>query len=192
MSIKKFLLSTGNGDCEESELDSFGIRTIGYDDVEKKIIISNAHIIGNLIVSGSISGSLTGSVNGNSGTNSNVDIGNIIKFNKSYGVINVGDIVSIGQNGLARCDNTNDLLSNVFGVVYSSGSGEVQVQTSGEAEVSIISSYDTGSVLYASVDGAASSYNDISSSCYITQVGFISGNGPGKIIIQPRVFGQKA
>lgn len=191
MSIKKFIISTGDGELEESELDSSGQRTIGYDDVAQRVQLSKAYIVGDLYVSGSIIGTLTGSVSG-SASGGGSSIPSTVKFTSCSGTVTVGDIVSVGLNGLTRCNNNFDLLSNAFGVVYSSGSGEIQVQTHGEIELRQVNGIvNTGSVLYAGIAGEASTYDNISSGCYITQIGYISGNGTNKLIIQPRVFGQK-
>lgn len=191
MAIKKFLISDGDGDAEESELDSSGIRTIGYDDVQQRVQLSKAYIVGNLYVSGSIFGNLTGSLSGSSTSSGGSTTPSTITFTKSASSLAIGDIVAVGSSGLARCNNSNDLLSNVVGVVYSSGSGQIQVQVFGEATVSTSGSYNTGSVMYAGSNGQAVTYDQINSGQNITQVGFMSGNGVGKLIIQPRIFGVK-
>lgn len=191
MAIKKFFISDGEGGMEESELDSSGQRTIGYDDTNKRIQLSNAYVINNLYVSGSIIGNLTGSLSGSSTNSGGSTTPSTVKFTKSVGSIAAGDIVAVGSSGLSRCNNSNELLSNVIGVVYSSGSGEIQVQVFGEATVSTIGSYNTGSIMYAGQNGQAITYDQINSGQNITQVGFMSGNGSGKLIIQPRIFGVK-
>lgn len=192
MSIKKFIISTGDGDLEESELDSSGQRTIGYDDVEQRVQLSKAYVVGDLYVSGSIIGNLTGSVNGNASGGGGASVANTVKFTKSVTALSVGDVVSISANGLSRCNYSDSLLSNVIGVVYASASNEVEVQTYGEIEIStIFGTCTTGSVLFAGAFGSGATYDQIPSGGYITQIGYISGNGPNKLIIQPRVFGIK-
>lgn len=191
MAIKKFLISDGSGDTEESELDSSGLRTIGYNDVSKIVELSNAYVINNLYVSGSIFGNLTGSLSGSSTSSGGSTTPSTVLFTKSAAPVSVGDIVAVGPSGLTRCNNSNELLSNVVGVVYSSGSGQIQVQVFGEATVSTLGTHSTGSVMYAGSNGQAVTYDQIDSGQNITQVGFMSGNGPGKLIIQPRIFGVK-
>lgn len=194
MAMKKFFISDGEGEIQESELDSFGNQTIVYDDINKIVQLSSAYIVNNLYVSGSIIGNLTGSVDGiaggGSGNQSN-STPSTINFKKTASPVSVGDIVSIGASGLAKCNNSIDLLSNVIGVIYSSGSNEVEVQVFGEAEVNISGNYSTGSMLFAGLAGNAVTYENIPDGNHITQVGFISGNGPGRLIIQPRIFGKK-
>jgi hypothetical protein len=191
MSIKRFFISSGDGDMEESELDSSGIRTIGYDDVEQRVQLSKAYVIGNLYVSGSIIGNLTGSVSGSaSGGSENNTASSTVTFKNAATALSVGNIVSVGSSGLAKCNNSDNLLSNAIGVVYSSGSSGVEVQVFGEATVSTAGTYSTGSVMYAGINGEAVTYDQLTSGKYVTQVGIISGNGIGKLIIQPRIFGQ--
>ena len=115
-----------------------------------------------------------------------------VKFTSSSGPVSVGDVVAISPDGLAKCNNSSDTLSNVIGTVYFSGSGEILVQTSGESTVTVNGSCSTGSMIYAGSTGDVVTYDQLASGDYVTQVGFISGNGIGKIIIQPRIFGQLA
>lgn len=191
MTIKKFILSTGDGELEESEVDSSGNRTIAYDDSLQRVQLSKAYVIGNLYVSGSIVGNLTGSVNGSASSGGSATT-STVTFTKSTGVITVGDIVALNQNGLARCNYLDSVLSNAIGVVSFSGSNNIEVQTFGEAEIRIAyGAITTGSVLYVGATGSAVTYDQISSGAYITQVGIFSGNGGMKLIIQPRIFGIK-
>lgn len=293
MTIKKFLISSGDGDTEESELDSSGLRTIGYDDVKKVVVLSNAHIINNLYVTGSVSGSfigdgsqltnlsasqITGLISSvetfnnitGSGTQSNPVVlkdniqlitvtasfsgdgsqitgltaaqisgiissvsssGNIIgdgtdnnpitlknniqlqsvtasfsgdgsnlynipsisseiEFTESYGQIQINDIVAIGPNGVTRCEKTNDMLSNVIGVVTNVNGSSVFVKTFGQATVNFSGNYSRGSTVYVGSGGAVVLYSELVAGDYATQVGYVSGNGDNKIILQPRVYGQ--
>ncbi len=240
MSIKKFIISSGDGDLEESELDSSGVRTIGYDDVSQRVQLSNAYVIGNLYISGSIYGNLTGSLSGSStggssnssGISSVSSSGNItgsglsgdeirlkdnisltsvtasfsgdgsrltnvsafptVKFTKASGSISVGDAVALSSTGLSRCNNTSNTLSNVIGIVVSSGSDGVYVQTSGEATPKSLffDTLTTGTVFWAYTGGNLCTYSYLVAGNYATQVGYLSNDS--KIIIQPRVFGQLA
>ena len=147
--------------------------------------------LNNNINIGSITGSFSGSFYGDASTL--INIYPKIKFTTSAGLLSVGDIVSISASGLSKANNTSDILSNAFGVVASSGSGEVYVQTSGEIELNSINvSYTTGSVIYVDGAGQGTLYENIPSGGYITQIGYVTGNGAKKIVIVPRVFGQKA
>lgn len=103
----------------------------------------------------------------------------------------VGDVVAL-SGSLVKADNSNDMQSNAFGVVSAVNGNSVIVKMSGEATTSGASSIaGVGIPVYVGTAGAVVEYLSISSGQYITQVGFISPNS-GKIIIQPRIFGQKA
>jgi len=159
----------------------------------QRVELSNVYVVNNLYVSGSIFGNLTGSLSGSStgGSSGGSGASTSVLFTKIASPVSVGDIVSLSSTGLAKCSKTNDLLSNAIGIVQTSGSGQVYVQTSGESTVTVAGTYSTGSILYAGNSGGACTYDQIGSGEYITQVGIASGNGVGKLIIQPRIFGQK-
>lgn len=194
MAIKRFLISSGDGDTEESTFNSDGKITIAYDDSQQKIILSDVHISGSITVEGNLTGTtLTGSLSGSTVTNSvggGASNSINIEFTKIASSVAVGDIVAVGASGLAKCNKSNNLLSNVIGVVASSGSGVVTVQVCGETEIVTGGNYSTGSLMYAGSDGNAVTYDQLVTGDYVTQVGIMSGNGTGKLIIQPRIFGQ--
>lgn len=114
-----------------------------------------------------------------------------IVFNYAPQAIQVGHIVALSSSGLMKSDNLNNLLSNAIGVVCYSGSGEIHVQTAGEIELNVIDgTYTTGTVIYVGDVGHGTTYPELVTGNYVTQIGYISGNGGKKIVLQPRVFGQ--
>jgi len=81
--------------------------------------------------------------------------------------------------------------SNAFGVVSAVSGTTVTVKVFGEVTALSASNYTTaGTLVYAGPSGSVVNYASIPSGKYITQIGIISPSS-GKIIIQPRIFGQK-
>lgn len=102
--------------------------------------------------------------------------------------ISVGQAVSL-HGTLVPADKSHNLKSNVIGVAISVSGTSVVVKLVGEVSVNGASSYvDVGTPVYVGVSGSVVNYASLSTGDYVTQVGFISDTG--KIIIQPRIFGQ--
>jgi hypothetical protein len=101
-----------------------------------------------------------------------------------------GDVVAL-SGSLVKADYSDDTKSNAFGVVSAVAGTTVTVKVFGEATALSASSYSTaGTLLYVGVSGSVTNYAGIPSGKYITQIGILSPNS-GKLIIQPRIFGQK-
>jgi len=101
-----------------------------------------------------------------------------------------GDVVAL-SGSLVKADYSDDTKSNAFGVVSAVAGTTVTVKVFGEATALSASSYSTaGTLLYVGISGSVTNYAGIPSGKYITQVGILSPNS-GKLIIQPRIYGQK-
>lgn len=102
----------------------------------------------------------------------------------------VGNVVAL-SGSLVKADYSDDTKSNAFGVVSAVAGTDVTVKVFGEVTALSASNYSTaGTLLYVGVSGSVTNYAGIPSGKYITQVGILSPNS-GKLIIQPRIFGQK-
>lgn len=102
--------------------------------------------------------------------------------------LSVGQVVAL-SGSLVAADKSNDLKSNAIGVVTVVAGTDVTVKLFGEASTNGASSYAAiGTPVYVGSNGAVTNYAGLSAGNYVTQVGFISDTG--KIIIQPRIFGQ--
>lgn len=103
--------------------------------------------------------------------------------------LSVGQVVAL-SGSLVAADKLNDLKSNAIGVVSAVSGTSVSVKLFGEATTNGASSYAAiGTPVYVGSNGSVINYAGLSTGDYITQIGFISDSG--KIIIQPRIFGQK-
>jgi hypothetical protein len=95
------------------------------------------------------------------------------------------------SGALVLADYSDTLKSNAFGVVSSVSGSSVFVKMYGEATTTSASLITTiGTPAWVGPSGSVVEYSNIPSGKHATQVGYISDTG--KIIIQPRVFGQKA
>ena len=102
----------------------------------------------------------------------------------------VGDVVAL-SGSLVKADYSDDTKSNAFGVVSAVAGTNVSVKVFGEVTALSASNYATaGTLVYVGPSGSVVNYSGIPSGKYVTQVGIISTSS-GKVIIQPRVFGQK-
>jgi hypothetical protein len=101
-----------------------------------------------------------------------------------------GDIVAL-SGSLVKADYSDDTKSNAFGVVSAVSGTSVTVKVFGEVTALSASNYPTaGTLVYVGPSGSVVNYSSIPSGKYITQIGIISPSS-GKVIIQPRIFGQK-
>lgn len=103
--------------------------------------------------------------------------------------ITVGQAVAL-SGSLVVADKSNRIKSNVIGVATAVSGTSVTVKMFGEVTTNGASSFAVGSEMYLGSNGSVVAYASIGSGNYATQVGFISEDG--KIILQPRVFGQLA
>jgi hypothetical protein len=102
--------------------------------------------------------------------------------------LSVGQVVAL-SGSLVAADKSNDLKSNAIGVVSAVSGSTVTVKLFGEVSTNGASSYTAiGTPVYVGTNGEVTNYAGLSAGNYVTQVGFISDTG--KIIIQPRIFGQ--
>lgn len=102
----------------------------------------------------------------------------------------VGDIVAL-SGSLVKADYSDDTKSNAFGAVSSIVGSTVYVKVFGEVTALSASNYATaGTLVYVGPSGSVVNYSSIPSGKYITQVGIISPTS-GKVILQPRIYGQK-
>jgi len=101
-----------------------------------------------------------------------------------------GEVVALSSS-LVKADYSDDMKSNAFGIVTDVSGTTVTVKVFGEATALSASNYATaGTLVYVGPSGSVVDYASIPSGKYITQVGIISPSS-GKVIIQPRIFGQK-
>ena len=102
----------------------------------------------------------------------------------------IGDVVAL-SGSLVKADYSDDTKSNAFGVVSAVAGTNVSVKVFGEVTALSASNYATaGTLVYVGPSGSVVNYSSIPSGKYVTQVGIISTSS-GKVIIQPRIFGQK-
>lgn len=102
----------------------------------------------------------------------------------------IGDVVAL-SGSLVKADYSDDTKSNAFGVVSAVAGTSVSVKVFGEVTALSASNYATaGTLVYVGPSGSVVNFASIPSGKYITQVGIISPSS-GKVIIQPRIFGQK-
>lgn len=101
-----------------------------------------------------------------------------------------GDVVAL-SGSLVKADYSDSMKSNAFGVVSAVSGNTVTVRVFGEVTTNGASNYaDIGTLVYVGANGAVTNYAGVGSGKYLTQIGIISSSG--KIIIQPRIFGQLA
>jgi hypothetical protein len=121
MAIKKFILSDGAGDLEESSIDSSGSQTISYDDSIERIIVSNQYISGNLFISGStFAKNISGSFIGNGSGLTNIPNSSLQNSYININGTNVnlgGSIVIAGGSGGSGSGNAG-VSSWVSGALY--------------------------------------------------------------------------
>ena len=109
-----------------------------------------------------------------------------------------GDIMALSPtSGLVLAD-ANDAeveRSNAIGVfLLKPTTTTARVQVDGQVEVGDLSAYDKGDLVWVSATaGELTSYPALPSGAYATQVGIVSDDAnPGKILLQPRIFGEVA
>lgn len=103
----------------------------------------------------------------------------------------VGNAVAM-SGSYVKADYSDSLKSNVVGVVSAVDGTSVTIKLFGEVtatSASLVSA--VGTPMYLGPSGSVVQYSSIPSGKFATQVGFITPNS-GKIILQPRVFGQLA
>ncbi len=103
----------------------------------------------------------------------------------------VGNIVAM-SGALVLADYSDSMKSNAIGAVTAVSGTSVTVRVFGEVtatSASLVSA--VGTPMYVGPSGSVVQYSGITSGKYITQVGYITPSS-GKIVLQPRVFGQLA
>ena len=102
----------------------------------------------------------------------------------------VGNIVAL-SGSLVLADPSDSIKSNAIGAVSAISGTTITVKLIGEVTATNASSITfIGTPVYVGSNGSVVQYSSLTSGQYATQIGFISDTG--KIILQPRVFGQIA
>ncbi len=126
---------------------------------------------------------------GTSGATVSID-GTVMVFTGSAG-FSVGNVVALSGT-LVKADYSDNMKSNAIGVVSEVNGTTVTVKLAGEETVTSGSLITfVGTPAYVGPSGSVVQYGSIPSGKFATQIGYVSPNS-GKIVIQPRVFGQLA
>ncbi len=107
----------------------------------------------------------------------------------------IGCIVAISGGLLFKADKNNNSKSNAIGVITNVNDSIYTIALAGDVAINGASAYAStpGIPLYVGTTGSATIYDNIGSGEYITQIGYTSlDTSDSYVILQPRVFGQKA